>query len=222
MQLVMLIPDFKNMYKDFTMKCFQRVAKELKNLQVEGIDFAGEKVGVNIRFIIADNKGQHEIGGFIRSFSLYFCRYCPMTKTEINKEPWKVAPLRTPESYEEDMMSVRPGRATFKGVSGPDFRCTFNILDNFHVCDPSLCPCVGHDIHLGLLNYDLVRVLKHLVEEKKWFTYDVLNRRIKKFTYTIMILETSQLVSDSRLINMERQARMTSFWEAMQCRTGHF
>ncbi|KAE8749793.1 hypothetical protein FOCC_FOCC003531 [Frankliniella occidentalis] len=182
-QLVALVPDFSNMFKDFKLKCFKKIFDDLKKLEESGILFMGEQIKVELRFVIGDNKGQHEIGGFIKSFTHeYFCRYCPMTKTDINLSPWKVGPLRTREEYEAYSQMIRPDRETYKGISKPAWLCPFNKLANFHVCDPSLCPCCGHDLFQGVIDYDLALMIQHFVE-RGWFSYAQLNSRIKKFRY---------------------------------------
>ncbi|XP_056599279.1 uncharacterized protein LOC130417623 isoform X1 [Triplophysa dalaica] len=49
---------------------------------------------------------------------------------------------------------------------------------------PGLPPCLGHDIFEGILSYDLALYLKYFIKQKKWFTYSILNRRIKQFKYS--------------------------------------
>lgn len=44
-------------------------------------------------------------------------------------------------------------------------------------------PCLGHDIFEGVLSFDVVFCLKYSISKMKWFTYTVLNRRIKQFKY---------------------------------------
>lgn len=44
-------------------------------------------------------------------------------------------------------------------------------------------PCLGHDIFEGVLSFDVALYLKYFINQKKWFTYTILNRRIKQFQY---------------------------------------
>ncbi len=53
----------------------------------------------------------------------------------------------------------------------------------FHVCQPGLPPCLGHDIFEGVASYDLALYIDCLVTVEKLFTYQELNRRINNFTY---------------------------------------
>lgn len=50
---------------------------------------------------------------------------------------------------------------------------------------PGLPPCLGHDIFKVILSYDLTLFLKYFIKQKKWFTYSLLNRRIKQFKYSV-------------------------------------
>ena len=68
-RLIMLIPDFKAMFSDYKVGCFRKVVSELKKLTETGINFKGEQENIRLRFLLGDNKGQHEIGGVIQSFS---------------------------------------------------------------------------------------------------------------------------------------------------------
>ncbi len=53
----------------------------------------------------------------------------------------------------------------------------------FHVCQPGLPPCLGHDIFEGVASYDLALNIDCLVTVEKLFTYQELNRQINHFKY---------------------------------------
>lgn len=57
----------------------------------------------------------------------------------------------------------------------------FNKLSNFHVCQPGLPACLAHDLFEGVVDYDLALFLQFLIRTQKWFSYEVLNERFKKF-----------------------------------------
>ena len=63
------------------------------------------------------------------------------------------------------------------------FDSVFNSLLYFHVCQPGLPPCIGHDLFEGIVAYDLAIYLKYFVKEKRCFTYPQLNRRIRQVSY---------------------------------------
>lgn len=66
---------------------------------------------------------------------------------------------------------------------GIKFDSIFNELTYFHVCEPGLPPCLGHDLFEGIVSTDLALYLKHLISKEKDFTYTELNRRISQFKY---------------------------------------
>lgn len=66
-------------------------------------------------------------------------------------------------------------------VNGVKFDSLFNGLKYFHVCQPGLPPCIGHDIFEGVVAYDLSIYIQYFVQVKKWMTYQQLNQQIKQF-----------------------------------------
>nr|XP_023666586.1 uncharacterized protein LOC111843326 [Paramormyrops kingsleyae]XP_023666587.1 uncharacterized protein LOC111843326 [Paramormyrops kingsleyae] len=58
----------------------------------------------------------------------------------------------------------------------------FNKLSNFHVCQPGLPPCLAHDLFEGVVDYDLAMYLQFLIKRQKWFSYKLLNDRLKSFS----------------------------------------
>lgn len=63
------------------------------------------------------------------------------------------------------------------------FDSLFNELSHYHVCQPGLPPCIGHDLFEGIVSYDLALCIKHLVKVEKQFTCVELNRRVNQFRY---------------------------------------
>lgn len=55
-------------------------------------------------------------------------------------------------------------------VKGIKLRSVFNDLPDFHVCQPGLPPCLGHDIFEGVLSYNLDLYLNYFIKKMKWFT----------------------------------------------------
>ena len=132
--------------------------------------------------------GQHTLGGFLESFSTvhYFCRFClykrDQYRADQNQDPpaFRVAPLRTPDSYRAALQKrFQTKEKTYQGIK---LDSIFNELRHFHVCDPGQPPCLGHDLFIGgVVDCDLAAMIKLMVE-KGWFSYDLLNRRIREFT----------------------------------------
>lgn len=128
--------------------------------------------------IAGDNLGSHGIGGFKENFSCskYFCRCCEITRSEFeNNDPNVCGPQRTPETYSS---AVNIASGDGEDVKGIKVNSVFNALKSFHVCQPGLPPCLGHDIFEGVLSYDVALYLKYFIKKKKWFTYTLLNWQI--------------------------------------------
>lgn len=68
-------------------------------------------------------------------------------------------------------------------VNGIKSRSLLNKLDNFHVCGPSLPPCIAHDLLEGVVSYDLTLIMKNLILTKKWFTLDEFNTKLLQFQF---------------------------------------
>lgn len=160
-------------------KCFQRVIDEFKKLETEGIFYKGcEKIKVCVQYILGDNLGQHTIGGFIEAFSAqYFCRFCPITKALFREDPAHTEPRRSIEDYEE---CVQEARITGEHCRGVKNESPFNALKHIHATS-HLVPCLAHDLFEGVVSWDLAGIIRHFVKKKKYFTYKLLNRRIKQF-----------------------------------------
>lgn len=52
---------------------------------------------------------------------------------------------------------------------------------NFHVASPAQVPCIGHDLFEGLFKCIVPKILAYLINEKEYFDFKCLNRRIKSF-----------------------------------------
>lgn len=68
-------------------------------------------------------------------------------------------------------------------AAGIKFDSKFNDLSFFHVCQPGLPPCLGHDLCEGVVLYDLALVINHLITKEKQFSYIELNSRMNGFHY---------------------------------------
>lgn len=66
------------------------------------------------------------------------------------------------------MQRIEGGLAHSGGIK---FDSLFNELSYFHVCQPGLPPCIGHDLFEGIVSADLSLYIQHLVKVDKQFTY---------------------------------------------------
>jgi len=164
---------------------FGELVKDLQSLEDVGIELldSNQPVFGSVLAIVGDNLGSHCIGGFTENFSTssYVCRYCSIDRETANAMPHVIGSLRTPSHYDEIVsnMETDPTTETF----GIKFRSVFNDLRYFHVCNPGLPPCLGHDLFEGTVTRDVALIIKHFVKVDKYFTYEHLNRLISRFKY---------------------------------------
>lgn len=166
-----------------TAKVFSELLQDLKDLEENGITVGGETVKGALCGIAGDNLGSHSIGGFTENFSRsqYLCRYCEITRHEFHNDPNVCGPQRNPENYEAALGHLQA--EGIQDVKGIKVNSVFNDLKSFHVCQPGLPPCLGHDLFEGIVSFDVALYLKYFIKTKKWFTYSLLNRRLRQFKY---------------------------------------
>lgn len=165
-------------------KVFSELVSDLKELEETGILTSNGTVRGTLYCIAGDNLGSHCIGGLSENFSSsqYFCRYCLVTRNEFQSDdPNVCGPLRTIDKYNSALERLQNEDVP----EGVKFDSVFNSLHHFHVCQPGLPPCLGHDIFEGILAYDIALYLKYFIKQKKWFSYSTLNRRICQFKYCL-------------------------------------
>jgi len=182
MQLVLLCKehDFKYFGQDLVMGT---LVNDLKDLELNGVTLSDGKVYKGTLCAIAgDNLGSHNIGGFVENFSRssHFCRYCEISREAFHADPLIQGTKRTVQSYSGHVQSSE-GQTTSSG--GVKFDSVFNTLKYFHVCQPGLPPCLGHDLFEGIVSSDLALYINHLVKVDKMFNYLELNQRINQFKY---------------------------------------
>lgn len=183
MQLVLLCreQDFRFFGQDLV---FAILLKDLKDLEENGVELADGKVHKGTLCAIAgDNLGSHYIGGFVEnsSKSKNFCRYCEIDRQTFNSAPLTKALTRTVESYEQNLKDLDADQTEI--AIGVKCNSPFNDQKYFHVCQPGLPPCLGHDLFEGVVSFDLALCIDHLVNQEKQFTYTELNRRINQLKY---------------------------------------
>ena len=164
---------------------FKKLVEDLKELENNGIHIRNETLKGTVCFIAGDNLGSHGIGGFTENFSTveYFCRYCTITSTDFHNDPLCIGAKRNSENYNEAISILSQKDNSVSNVNGIKFDSLFNSLKYFHVANAGLPPCLGHDIFEGVGTYDVALILKHLINSKRWFTYEELNQRLMTFQY---------------------------------------
>lgn len=163
-----------------------RKGEDLKNIETDGIQLqdSGRIIKGAVVFITGDNLGSHQLGGFTENFSTstYFCRYCLITRDKLSHEETALEkyPTRTIENYKEALGNIGD-QSQYQGVK---FDSVFNNLTNYHVCNPGLPPCLGHDLLEGVVAYD-VKLFLDILVKAGWVSYVILNQRMRSFTYSI-------------------------------------
>lgn len=136
--------------------------------------------------IAGDNLGSHSIGGFSENFSksTHFCRLCTVDRAQFLSSPFTTGEKKTIASYKDSVQhSMQHNVSTSKLSLGIKLDSKFIKLTHFHVCQPGLPPCLGHDLFEGIVAYDLALYLSHFVTNQKFFTYRELNGRLNHFRY---------------------------------------
>lgn len=181
-QLVLLCRE--QVYKYFGQDLvFGSLVKDLKELELNGVTLRDGQLYKGTLYAIAgDNLGSHNIGGFTENFSKssHFGRYCEIDREAFQADPLAKGPDRTPQSYHKNTEAASHN-VEARSCCGVKFDSIFNQLAYFHVCQPGLPPCLGHDLFEGLVSTDLALYLNHLVLKEKQFTYVELNRHINQF-----------------------------------------
>ncbi|XP_064462525.1 uncharacterized protein LOC135373219 [Ornithodoros turicata] len=163
-------------------KVFAKLIADLKDLEHNGITIGNECFKGSIFCIIGDNLGQHSIGGFVESFSrsLHFCRFCDIERAHFVVHPEELGVLRTTESFEAAVTNAESSNTIVQGVKT---NSCFNQLQFFHVCQPGLPPCLGHDLFEGIVACDLALYIRNFVRVRKWFSFPKLNYELANFKY---------------------------------------
>lgn len=182
---IKLVALCKEQYFDHE-KVYGKIVEDFKKIESSGIQLAsGEVIKGALVFIAGDNLGSHSLEGFLENFSLasYFCRYCLITRDEFHSAegPFESYPPRSIENYTAALEANRNGKDHCQGVKS---NSVFNSLENFHVCNPGLPPCLAHDLLEGITAFDLKIFIDYFVEER-WFSISTLNKRIESFQYSL-------------------------------------
>lgn len=181
MQLVLLCreQDYKYFGQE---KVFTTLVTDLRDLEVNGIATLDGQVKGTLCAIAGDNLGSHNIGGFLENFSrsTHFCRFCDIDRATFISTPLARSSPRTVESYKNNVQQIIANN--LHSSVGIKSDSKFNELAFFHVCNPGLPPCLGHDLFEGIVSYDLALYISHLIKQKE-FTYLQLNQRINHLRY---------------------------------------
>lgn len=128
--------------------------------------------------LLGDNKESNAYLGFVRQFTgNFYCRYCRMHRSEMQRASIEIPiTLRNRQNYVEDVITNDQSRTGVAEYS------LFNEIPLFHVTDSSAEDST-HIIDEGILHYCLLLSLHYFIYDRKYFTLQELNKRIKLFDY---------------------------------------
>lgn len=184
LQLVLLCREKD--YKTFGQTAvFSPLIRDLKILENVGLEVPGfDMIKGSVLFLLGDNLGSHNMGGFTENFSSssHICRFCTMTQADFQKSLNILdSSKRTINSYDDAVKIIDTQNLDI--YEGIKFNSILNSLSHYHVCDPGMPPCLGHDLFEGIIPYDLCLMMKYFIKTQKFFTYKLLNSKIKKFPF---------------------------------------
>jgi hypothetical protein len=161
-------------------KVCERLVEDLKLLEKDGIQISATlNIKGTVFAVAGDNLGSHALGGFVENFSKThnFCRYCYYNKDLLKNKCEILEARRTPLNYFAD---VENKNVIENNKNGVKFNSILNELEYFHVCNPGLPPCLGHDLFHGTFSLDLQLVIKALIAETN-LKMSFLNASLQKF-----------------------------------------
>lgn len=162
---------------------FGSLLKDLKDLELNGVSLPdGQVCKGTLCAIAGDNLGSHNIGGFTENFSKssHFCRYCEIDRQTFLADPLAKGPDPTPQTFQKHVEALS---CNVEASNGVKFDSIFNERTYFHVCQPGLPPCLGHDLFEAIVSTDLGLYINYLVSKEKLFRYVELNLCINQFKY---------------------------------------
>ena len=160
-----------------------RLTQELTNLYNDGLtirqDNTQHEFTCDLFCVLGDNLSQHQIGGFMESFTASLpCRFC-----SVNKESLRLGKLgqrRTPNQHNQqlDSINTNPQLAQAYGVKQP---AVFANIGTWH-CIGQMPSDIAHDVFEGVCKKLLGLVLSHCLRQN-YFTLDNLNERLSAFEF---------------------------------------
>lgn len=168
-QLICREQDYKFFGHD---KVFGCLIRDLNDLEENGLVMSdGQVYRGTLCAIAGDNLGSHNVGGFSENFSksTHFCRFCDIDRETLTSSTMEKGTFRTAESYNDHVQQLVT--LGLKSSAGIKFGSEFNDLSFFHICQPGLPPCLGHDLFAGVVSYDLALYISHFITQQKEFSY---------------------------------------------------
>ncbi|KAJ8043193.1 hypothetical protein HOLleu_10176 [Holothuria leucospilota] len=165
-------------------KVFKKLVEDIHELETIGIYISPHRALLGVAFILGDNLNSHAIGEFEQNFSTseYLCRYCLLQRRVFKGSILlEQAEERSRKGYEQCIEYLKVNDICSN--LGVQFDSPFNTLKSFHLCGPGLLPFLAHDLFEGAVSYHVHIFLMYLIKRKKWFSIDLLSKRITDCKY---------------------------------------
>ncbi|XP_065642303.1 uncharacterized protein LOC136073934 [Hydra vulgaris] len=162
---------------------FSELLRDLKNLEVDGVQIGINHWRAGVVAILGDNLGSHFLGGYSLGFSSkkgHICRFCLLKGNDLQVLPYK-AEIHSVEHYNNCILTLNanPQDRFCFGITKDSI---FNQLESYSTCAPGLPACLAHDLFEGVVQYDLAMAIKKLVKDG-CFTYQHINGAIRSFSF---------------------------------------
>ena len=159
---------------------------DLKILENEGIKIDGipSKVKGSLAFIVSDNLGSHQIGGYSTNFNStsVTCRFCLASASEMQNVFTDTFVRRNKHSHSHQINMIEMNPA-YSPIYGLKFQSPFNDLSYFHTSF-MLPPDPMHDLLEGIVPMELMLIINKLISSG-YFTLKQLNSKIEAFNYGV-------------------------------------
>ena len=97
--------------------------------------------------------GDNWLDGFSTNFtSNYTSHYCLVLRTGDDPSLSQPSELHTPATYDNAVSCLNDETQSFQGIKHWP---VLHSLKFFHVCKPGLPPCLGHDLFVGFVKFDI-------------------------------------------------------------------
>lgn len=158
---------------------------DLKILETEGIvvEDVPYKIKGSLAFIVADNLGAHQIGGYSTCFrtTSVRCRFCLASSAEMQSEfknSFFSRRSKDVHAHQINMINMDP---TYSSVYGLQYDSPFNQLSHFHT-SLMLPPDPMHDLLEGIVPMEIQLIIEKLIS-CGYFTIHQLNSKILSFKF---------------------------------------
>lgn len=196
---------------------FIKLVEDLNILSEKGIEISVDGEVKRIYFqciaILGDNLGLNMIFDMVSSFNAnYCCRFCRATIAQIRDlEEEMVSLLRNEQNYLDD---IKTNDVSKTGIQRESI---FNKIKDFHIMN-NITVDIMHDILEGVCVYVMRDLIDYLVYEKKYFTLEFLNTRIKKFCYA----GESNVPTEIRIDKITKKIKVKMSAAEMKCFVTYF